>query len=113
MGGAMDYCMCLVQKEEEPSSSRTYRFLGGVLDSMDHAIAAGHSLTTETETFELAVRVAALRIVFSETGALLAAPAPPNALREPTRQVLLRDGPGAFLNCMIIWDGDNPNPRMT
>mmetsp|Transcript_70765 Transcript_70765/g.127492 ORF Transcript_70765/g.127492 Transcript_70765/m.127492 type:complete len:254 (+) Transcript_70765:61-822(+) len=109
--GREDYCVCLFESPEGDGST----FPGGRVHSMDHALASG-SFGAEGSTedpLSLALRVAAAREVFTEAGIVLAAPAPPPVLREATRQILQREGPRVFLDCLIAWDGGNPNPVLT
>eukprot|EP00441_Pelagodinium_beii_P040246 CAMPEP_0197632704 /NCGR_PEP_ID=MMETSP1338-20131121/9324_1 /TAXON_ID=43686 ORGANISM="Pelagodinium beii, Strain RCC1491" /NCGR_SAMPLE_ID=MMETSP1338 /ASSEMBLY_ACC=CAM_ASM_000754 /LENGTH=251 /DNA_ID=CAMNT_0043204271 /DNA_START=9 /DNA_END=764 /DNA_ORIENTATION=+ len=108
-----DYCVCVLEKEAESSTSLPRMILpGGQLHSMDRAIADGQFGGAKDST-GLALRVAAMREVFSETGAVLAEPAPPRVLRTATREILRRDGPRTLLDCMIVWDNGNPFPRLT
>merc|ERR1712187_343516 len=106
--GVEDYCVCLLERQTAGYSI----FPGGQVHSIDYAIADGQAVD-KTNSASLALRVAAMREVFAETGVVLADPAPPYFLREATREVLLRDGPRTLLDCMIAWDGGNPFPRFT
>mmetsp|Transcript_95015 Transcript_95015/g.188227 ORF Transcript_95015/g.188227 Transcript_95015/m.188227 type:complete len:250 (+) Transcript_95015:46-795(+) len=102
-----DYCVCLLERPDGRCV-----FPGGQVHSMDCAIADGQ-FEGVGRPADLALRVAAMRSVFAETGVVLAEPAPPGALREATREILRRDGPRSLLDCMIVWDGGNPYPRLT
>jgi len=108
-----DYCVCLL---ERPVGAQVLPgrcvFPGDQVHSMDCAIAGGQFQGVRRPS-DLAIRIAAMRSVFADTGVVLAEPAPPGALREATREILKRDGPRTFLDCMIVWDGGNPYPRLT
>jgi len=104
-----DYCVCILHGQSLPSA-----FPCGQVDSVDFAIAEGHAGAEMREKrMESAVRVAAVRQTFSDCGILLSSPTPPSVLRDATRDILCRDGPRAFLDCLIAWDGGNPNPNIT
>lgn len=110
-----DYCICMQARQATSTSQGSYFFLGGEVSSMDHAIARGQARESNNnrDLLPTVLRIAALREVFTQSGALLATPPPPAILREPTRAILQRDGPRTFLDCMIAWDGGNPSPVLT
>lgn len=114
-GGREDYCVCLLERQPGvPFSPDWLGLPGGPMHSMDHAIATGQlGSAASQDPLPLGLRVAGVREVFSETGVLLASPAPPPVLREATREILRRDGPRVFLDCMIMWDDGNPFPHLT
>lgn len=111
--GVEDYCVCLLTRKEDTANLPGFsHFPGDAVSSMDIAIASDMDLD-ESDIAPTALRVAAMRSVFTETGAVLAEPPPPTYLREPTRDILRRDGPLAFLSSLIAWDGGNPRPHLT
>merc|ERR1712046_324220 len=110
---AEDYCVILLKRRKTATHLADFSmFPGDMVHSMDYAIAKTQA-EDEDEVSSTALRIAALRTVFAETGAFLAEPPPPNVLRDATRDILRRDGPRTFLDCMVAWDGGNPNPSFT
>lgn len=111
-GGNEDYCVCLLEHHKTAAKlPGLTAFPGDLVQSMDFAIA--HDLSSEVKSdFAVGLRVAAMRAAFAETGVVLAEPAPPDVLRHPTRDALLRNGPRTILDCMIAWNGGRPRPNL-
>eukprot|EP00929_Paragymnodinium_shiwhaense_P061858 TRINITY_DN30901_c0_g1_i1.p1 TRINITY_DN30901_c0_g1~~TRINITY_DN30901_c0_g1_i1.p1 ORF type:complete len:282 (-),score=47.22 TRINITY_DN30901_c0_g1_i1:294-1139(-) len=110
-----DYHVCLVTR----ASDKGYlpgctTFPGGPLHSMDTALANDQwELQTQLDYENLALRMAAIRETFRQTGIVLLRPEPNQVLRDATRPILDREGPRAFLDCMIAWHRGNPNPELS
>lgn len=99
-----DYQVCLTSTAGDAS---TLRFPTGSVHSSDIGLAS------DSDPRGSAFRIAAARIVFEELGVSLLTPTPPASIRAASRDVLRRDGPLVFLDCLIAWAGGDPNPKLT